>query len=97
MRKVMETKTINIKDMEPGIIKVEGQSRLTPFESIYIFKLVCRKTEEDIKKEVLSVDNKARMKIGIKVAELLANTENKHPDWHYTDWVEWAEGLGNED
>ena len=32
----METKTINIKDMEPGVLKVEGQSRLTPLNSWYL-------------------------------------------------------------
>ena len=90
----METMTVNIKDMEPGIIKVEGQSRLTPFEAIYILKLVCRRTEEDISKEGVEVNDKVRIKIGVKVAELLTEMENKHPDWHLNDWVEWAENVG---
>ena len=92
----METMVIDTKDMAPGRIKVEGQSRLTPFESIYIYNLLCKRTEEDIKKEGMGVDSRARTKIGIKVAELLANTENKNPDWHFNDWVDWVEGLGNE-
>lgn len=80
----METKTINIiniKDMEPGIIKVEGQSRLTPLQAINLIEHWC------------SIVEMRGLRVGslyrFRVCGILIELENRNENWHFKDFVEW--------
>ena len=74
--------TINTKDLAPGTFKVEGQSKLTPFEAMYVARgaqLVINHSHEE---KSLS-----------GILGMLIEMEKKHPDWHFEDWVKWTRNL----
>ena len=61
---------------------IEGQSRLTSFEAIYLLELAL----DLAKKKAVSKENMPKR---YEIAGLLKKMEESHPNWHFYDYELW--------
>lgn len=80
--------TVNINNNNDNTrLKVEGESRLTPFEALYLLELACmlRVGTPDGKMEK-HITHSAR----VSFLNDLIEQERLHPEWHFNDFELWV-------
>lgn len=69
---------------------IEGQSRLTPFEAIYLVELAY-----DLAKE--RALSREEVPAKHEIVDMLRRTEDAYPGWHFYDYETWVKNTFRKD